>query len=239
MSSFDPATIYQSAEFQQELTAQRTFMARVFGWMTIGMLVTAVTAFALDATPTIRQAIMGNTGIFWTLIIVQFGVALAFGFLLNKLPAAVAAVLFLVYSLITGVVFSSLFLIYNIGTLYAAFFITAGMFGGTAIFGWVTKKDLSRMGSLLFMALLGLILATVVNIFLHSSGLSMLINYAGVLIFTGLTAYDVQKMKRLYAVGPAGSRIYNRTAIWGAFELYLDFINLFLFILRILGSRRD
>jgi FtsH-binding integral membrane protein len=239
MTHYDPATIYQSQEFQQELAIQRTFMARVFGWMTIGLLVTAVTAFALDSAHSVQQALLGNTGIVITLLVVQLGVALAFGFLLNKIPAAVAAALFLVYSLITGAVCSSIFLVYQLSTIYSAFFITAGTFGGMAIFGYVTKRDLTGLGSLCFMALWGIILATIVNFFVGSTSLAWLINYAGVLIFVGLTAYDVQKFKRLYAAGPAGSRVFNRTAIWGAFELYLDFINLFLFILRILGSRRN
>jgi FtsH-binding integral membrane protein len=239
MTSMDPQAIYQSAEYQQELGAQRTFMARVFGWMTIGLLVTALVSLAISSVPALQQEIAGNRGLFWTLLLVQLGIAIAFGFVLNKIPAPVAAALFITYSALTGAVFSVLFLVYTLGSIAGTFFVTAGMFGAMAVIGYTTKKDLTKFGGILLMALIGLILAMVVNFFMQSSVLGWLVSFAGVIIFTGLTAYDSQKIKQAYASGEYGSTTYNRTAIFGAFILYLDFINLFLYLLRFMGSRRN
>ncbi len=239
MTNFDPQALYQSAEYQQELGAQQTFMARVFGWMTIGLLVTALVALAIASVPAIQEQIAGNRGLFWTLLLVQLGIAMAFGFVLNKIPAAVAAGLFITYSALTGAVFSVLFLIYTLGSIAGTFFVTAGMFGAMAAIGYTTKKDLTKFGGILLMALIGLIIASVVNLFMHSSALAWMVSVAGVIIFTGLPAYDTQKIKQAYASGEYGSTAYNRTAIFGAFILYLDFINLFLYLLRFMGSARD
>jgi FtsH-binding integral membrane protein len=238
MSNYDVNSILQSPAYQQELAAQRTFMARVFGWMTIGLLATALISLGMDAM-NLGRVLVQSQGLLITLLIVQLGVALGMGFLINKIPAPVAAFLFLLYSAITGVVFSTLFLVYTHGSIAATFFITAGMFGTMAFIGYTTKKDLSGLGSIMTMALIGLIIASVVNIFLASSALYWLVSFAGVIIFTALTAYDVQKIKQSYAVGQYGSAAFEKTAVFGAFMLYLDFINLFLYLLRFLGSRRD
>lgn len=239
MSNYDVSDITQSDAFRQELAAQRTFMARVFGWMTIGLLTTAIISLGMNAMDLGRALVEQGQGILIALIIVQLGVALGMGFLLHKIPAAVAAFLFLLYSAITGVVFSILFLMYTSGSIAATFFITAGMFGTMAVIGYTTKKDLSGMGSILMMALIGLIIASVVNMFMASTALYWLISFAGVIIFTALTAYDVQKIKQSYAVGEYGSSAFEKTAVFGAFMLYLDFINLFIYLLRFLGTRRD
>jgi uncharacterized protein len=239
MTQFDAQRIENSVEYQQELAAQRTFMARVYGWMTIGLFVTALIALGLNVLFQERIFAMG-AGPFYILLFVQFGIALAMGFLVNKMPAPVAAGLFLLYSAITGVVFSILFLVYTKGSIAGTFFITAGMFGATSAWGYVTKKDLSSWGSMLFMALIGLVIASIVNIFLRSSAMMWLCSVAGVVIFTALTAYDTQKIKQSYADGGEyGSSGFERTAVFGAFHLYLDFINLFIYLLRLLGSRRD
>jgi FtsH-binding integral membrane protein len=238
MSNYDVSNITQSDAFRQELAAQRTFMARVFGWMTIGLLTTALISLGMNAM-NLGKALLESQGILIALVIVQLGVALGMGFLLHKIPAAVAAFLFLLYSAITGVVFSILFLMYTNGSIAATFFITAGMFGTMAVIGYTTKKDLSGMGSILMMALIGLIIASVVNMFMASTALYWLISFAGVIIFTALTAYDVQKIKQSYAVGEYGSSAFEKTAVFGAFMLYLDFINLFIYLLRFLGTRRD
>jgi FtsH-binding integral membrane protein len=238
MSNYDVNSILQSPAYQQELAAQRTFMARVFGWMTIGLLTTALSSLGMDFM-NLGQALVQSRGLLITLIIAQLGVALVMGFMVNKIPAPVAALLFLLYSGVTGVVFSILFLVYTHGSIAGTFFITAGMFGTMAAIGYTTKKDLSGMGSMLFMALIGLIIASVVNMFMQSSAFGWLLSVAGVIIFTGLTAYDVQKIKQAYAVGEYGSAAFEKTAVFGAFTLYLEYITLFLNLLGSLGNRRD
>ena len=235
----DPGAIYQSAEFQQELAIQRTFMARVFGWMTIGLLATALTALVFAGTPALQNAVFGNRGIAIGMLLFYVIVGLGFGFIVRSIPSPVAMTLFIVYSILTGVVFSTLFHVYTSASIYGTFFITSGMFGTMALIGYTTKHDLTSMGSLLFMALIGLVIASIVNMFIANSALYWLISFAGVVIFTGLTAYDVQKIKQAYASGEFGSRAFNNSAIFGAFILYLDFINLFLYLLRFLGNRRD
>jgi FtsH-binding integral membrane protein len=238
MSNYDAQSILNSAEYQQELAAQRTFMARVFGWMTIGLMTTALVALTLNAFLG-EQILKMGSGPFLILILIQFGIAMGMGFLINRMPAAVAAALFIIYSLVTGIVFSILFLVYTRGSIASTFFITAGMFGAMSAWGYTTRKDLTSMGSMLFMALIGLIIASIVNIFMQSGPLYWLCTFAGVIIFTLLTAYDTQKIKQSYAQGEYGSAAFERTAVFGAFILYLDFINLFLYLLRFLGNRRD
>ena len=228
----------KSDVYRQELAAQRTFMAGVYGWMTIGLLVTAVIALGLDMAH-LNKAMLKSSGILIAVIIAQLVVGLGFRFILSKINAVVAGGLFMVYSALLGVTFSLLFLAYTSASIYGVFFITAGMFGVMSAWGYVTKKDLSGMGSFLLMALIGLIIASIVNMFMWSSMLNLLISYAGVLIFVGLTAYDTQKFKQLYAQGGVGTDENKRVAILGAFELYLDFVNMFIYLLRILGSRRD
>ena len=240
MSQFDAQSIVQSPEYQQELTAQRTFMARVYGWMTIGLLTTALVSLVVAfSAPAIQRALLANRGTFLILMLVQFGIAIAMGAVVRSMPAAVAGGLFLLYSVITGVVFSILFLVFTTGSIAATFFITAGMFGTMSVIGYTTQKDLTTMGGYLIMGLIGLVIASLVNLFMASPGLSWVISFAGVIIFTGLTAYDTQKIKQAYASGEYGTAAFERTAIFGAFVLYLDFINLFLYLLRFLGSRKN
>ena len=240
MSFNDADSILHSQEYGQELAAQRTFMARVYGWMTIGLFTTALTALAVNMVFGANIVAAGRGPFIIILLLVQFGIAMAMSFLVNKMPAAVACGLFILYSLITGVVFSILFLIYTQASIAATFFITAGMFGATSVYGYTTRRDLSTLGGILFMCLIGLIIASLVNLFMHSSSaLSWLCSFAGVAIFTGLTAFDTQRIKRSYANGEYGSAAFERTAVFGAFVLYLDFINLFLYLLRFLGNRRD
>jgi len=234
----DYSNILQSSEFREELAAQQTFMARVYGWMTIGLLITALTALIVSETGA-NLTMMRSPGLFITMLLVQIGVAMAMTWAINRIPAIAAAACFLVYSITTGLFFSILFLVYTSASIYSVFFITAGMFGAMSFIGYVTKKDLSSLGMILGMALIGLIIASVVNLFFWNSMLYLLISYAGVVIFTALTAYDTQKIKQGYAAGGSGTDTNKKIAIYGAFSLYLDFINLFLYLLRILGSRRD
>ena len=238
MSMYDSQSILQTPEYRQELVAQRTFMARVYGWMTIGLMATALTSLVIASSTDLVKMIFG-TPIFWGLIIAELGIAFFFGRALRTLPVAAAAAMFIVYSVLTGATLSIILLAYTASSVAATFFITAGMFGGMSVFGLVTRRDLSGMGSFLIMGLWGLVIAMVVNIFLRSSGLDWIISFIGVLIFTGLSAYDTQKIKQSYAMGGGDAVITQKTALYGAFALYLDFINLFLFLLRFMGDRRN
>ena len=234
--------ITQSAEFQQELAVQRTFMARVYGWMTIGMLITALGALAVASSKELTDMFLLNRGMRLGLGIGAFAVAMIFIFAQNKIAPVVAAALFVVYSAMIGVTTGALIVvIYSPASLVSAFAVTAGMFGTMSVFGYVTKRDLTGVGSFMMMGLIGLIIASFVSFFFGGPNplLHFVICIAGVIIFTGLAAYDTQKIKQSYAAGEAGSAVYKKAAIYGAFSLYLDFINLFLFIIQLLGNRRN
>lgn len=230
--------IFDTTEYRQELAAQRTFMGRVYGWMTIGLLVTALLALAVSSNLRLAASIFGGVSPI-VFILVQIGIAMAFTFLLEKIPVSVAAGLFILYSAVTGVVFSILLLIYTAESVAATFFITAGTFGAMSVYGYVTKKDLSSLGTFLMMGLIGLTIAIIVNWFMQSEMMGYIISCVGVVVFTLLTAYDTQKIKQMYAVAEFGSATSQKLALLGAFKLYLDFINLFIFLLRLLGSRRN
>ncbi len=232
--SFD---ITQSPEYRQELAAQRSYMAKVYGWMTIGLLVTACVALACAMVPPI-VALVNNFIVAIVLFLLLFGIGTMLQAMLFRLPAPVVAALFIVYSTLMGVMLSSLLLQYKIATLGAAFFVTAGTFGAMSVVGFVTKRDLSSWGMYLTMALIGLIIASIVSIFFTSGLFATLINFAGVLIFTLMTAYYTQMIKRQYASAEFGSQNQMRLAISGALMLYMCFINLFLYILSLLGDRR-
>ena len=238
MSYYDSESILRSPEYQAELTAQRTFMARVYSWMTIGLLATAFTALVVASSPAMIKTIFASGG-FWVLIIAELAIAFSFQWALRFVPVPLAAAMFLVYSVLTGATISIILLVYTVSSVAATFFIAAGMFAGVSAYGYVTKRNLDSIGSFCMMALLGIIIASVVNFFLHSSGLDWMISFIGVIVFTGLAAYDTQKMKQAYAQGESGSAMNRKVALLGAFSLYLDFINLFLFLLRFMGSRRD
>lgn len=238
MSTYDATGILQSPEYRQELAVQRTFMARVYGWMTIGLLATALTALVVASSPELVKALFVSNG-YIILLIAELAVALIFTFALRVVPAPVAAALFIVYSVLTGASLSVVLLIFTASSVAATFFITAGMFGGMSVLGYTTKRDLTGLGSFLMMGLWGLILAGIVNLFLHSSSMSWLISFIGVIVFTGLTAYDTQKIKQGYAAGGGNAAIAQKSALYGAFSLYLDFVNLFLYMLRFMGNRRN
>lgn len=212
-------------------------MTQVYAWMTAGLLVTGAIAMFIAGVPGLVMAIFGNPFIFFGLIIAQLAMVWFLSARVMSLSPATATGLFLGYAALNGLVFSMIFLAYTLPSIASTFFITAGTFGAMSLYGYTTKRDLSGMGSFLFMALIGLILASVVNIFWANSTLYWIVTYAGVLIFVLLTAYDTQKIKRLteQVRDEHGER---RVAIYGALTLYLDFINLFLFLLRILGDRR-
>lgn len=209
-------------------------MRKTFGWMTMCLLITALTAMGVVNSGLFYQ--IASSGAMWLLIIAELVLVFVLSARINKMSVTTATLMLIVYSALNGVTLSFIFLAYSLGSIAKTFFITTGMFGVMALVGATTKRDLSKMGSILFMALIGLIIASLVNIFLHSSGLDWIISLIGVVLFTALTAYDVQRVKRL----ATESDLYDdtqvgRLAVISALSLYLDFINLFLYLLRFFG----
>lgn len=216
------------------------FMRQVYQWMTAGLALTTVVAFAVAGSPAIQQAIFGNTLVLILMVVAQFGLVIALSAAVHKMSASTATGLFLLYSAVTGATLSSIFVVYPVASIANAFLVTTGTFLAMSVYGTVTRRDLTAMGSFLFMGLVGLLIAMVVNIFLQSSMMDFIISCLGVLIFTGLTAYDTQKLRQFGENAPLddGTAV-RRGAILGALTLYLDFINLFLMMLRLFGGNRD
>ncbi|MBN1633377.1 MAG: Bax inhibitor-1/YccA family protein [Ignavibacteria bacterium] len=220
------------------IDVSKKFLLNVYNWMTIGLALTGITAFFLSSSTTFTEYLIENSGIFWFLLILQLIVVFALSFAITKIPAMVAIGAFLFYSFLTGITFSVLFLIFTGESIALTFFICAGMFASVSVYGYITKRDLSGLGTFMYMGLIGLILATVVNIFLQNSVIYWITTYAGVIIFTGLTAWDTQKIKNLSSQVDYGTEQGKKMAIMGALTLYLDFINLFLMLLRLFGERK-
>ena len=224
----------------QQLTMSQAFpvlMRKVYVWMTLALAITGFTAYAVANSPGILQAIYTNQILFWGLIIAEFALVFGVSAAINKLSLTTATLMFILYSVINGALLSYIFLAYTASSVATVFFITAGTFAAMAIVGYTTKTDLSSMGKILFMALIGLIIATLVNIFIKSDGLTMILSYVGVLIFVGLTAWDSQKIKQMLLQAPDAGEGAQKLALLGALTLYLDFINLFIYLLRIFGRR--
>lgn len=221
------------------------FMGHVYRWMAIGLGVTAFTAYAVASSPNLAWAILGNSFIMIALIVAQIGLVVALSAAIHKFSASTATGVFLLYALLNGLTLSSIFLVYPIGSIANAFLTCTGMFLAMSVYGTVTKRDLTGMGSFLFMGLIGILIASVVNIFLASSMLDFVISCVGVIVFTGLTAYDTQKLRQFGEAAPLHDSaaiqdgVIRRGAILGALTLYLDFINLFLMLLRLFGGSRD
>ncbi len=213
--------------------SQRAFMTRVYGWMFGGLMLTGVMALVTVSNEALLRMVVGNSML---LLLVQFGAVLALSFLAPRMSGPVAAVTFLGYSALTGMTLSILFLIYTAGSIAQAFFLTAGVYGAMAVYGAVTKKDLGAWGTFLFMGLIGVVLASVVNLFMRSDAVSFVVACASVVVFAGLTAYHNQKLRGLHA--NSGFSSGAAVSIYAALVLYLDFINLFLAIMRLLGRRR-
>ena len=205
--------------------------------MTLALAITGFTAYGVATSPGILQAIYTNQILFWGLIIAEFALVIGVTAAINRLSLTTATLMFILYSVINGALLSYIFLAYTASSVATVFFITAGTFGAMALIGYTTKADLSSMGKILFMALIGMIIATVVNLFIKSDGLTMILSYVGVLIFVGLTAYDTQKIKQMLMQAPDASESAQKMALLGALTLYLDFINLFIYLLRIFGRR--
>jgi len=216
-----------------------SFIRSVYNWMAIGLGLTGFMAFYVAHSPSLVRLIFGNQLLFFGLIIGELALVFTLSARVHKMKASTATSLFVFYSALNGVTLSFIFLAYTRSSIASTFFICAGTFVATSIYGMVTKRDLTSIGQFLFMGLIGIIIASVVNIFVRSSGMSMIISYIGVLVFVGLTAYDTQKLKNMALTQPAGldAGVIRKGAILGALSLYLDFINLFLFMLRIFGGR--
>ncbi len=224
---------------QAKQDAASIFLAKVFNWMAVGLGITGLVAYAAAATGLAAQII--NSPLFLIIALGTLGMVFFLSARINKIQASTASALFIVYSVLNGLFFSTIFLRYTNTSIAGTFVITASMFGAMAVYGLVTKRDLSGWGSFLFMGLIGLIIASIVNIFLKSTGVYWVTSMIGVLIFTGLTAFDVQKIKRMGEEGimEQGREAITKGSIMGALALYLDFINLFLMLLRFFGGSRD
>ena len=218
----------------------RTFITSVFSWMFIALAITAATAYYVASNPEILRLMITETGLSVFGYVVMFapiGFVLLMSFRFQKLSAVALSGLFLVYSILVGLSLSFIFLVYTMGSIAATFGVTSLTFGLMAVAGYTTKTDLTKFGSLMMMGLVGIIIASLVNFFLKSDSMQYLISFIGVLIFTGLTAWDVQKLRKMSNEMVAGQESTRKYAIMGALSLYLDFINLFLFLLRFLGRR--
>jgi hypothetical protein len=215
--------------------AERTFIGSVYRWMALGLLVTAGVAFAVATTPALLEAVVLNRWVFYGLMIAEFGLVIALSAMLPRLSAPAAGGLFLLYSALNGATLSVILLVYTGNSVALAFGITASTFAAMSVYGTVTRRDLTSWSSFLMMGLFGVVIASVVNLFLHSTAMQFVISCAAVVVFTGLTAYDTQKIR---AYARAGGTSVAAAPVSGALMLYLDFINLFLAVLQLLGGRR-
>lgn len=219
-------------------TLQANFIQKVYGWMCLALTITGFVALRAASSESLMNIIVGNQLIFFGIIIAELGLVVWLSRSIDTMTSNKAIALFLLYSALNGLTLSVLFLAYTSASIASTFFITAGTFGVMSAYGYFTKSDLSSWGNILFMALIGLIIASVVNIFWHNEILYWIVTYAGVLIFVGLTAYDTQKIKEMSLKMESESEEGRKGAIMGALRLYLDFINMFIFMLRIFGDRR-
>jgi uncharacterized protein len=228
-------------ETSQVGTIAKSFLANVFTYMAAALTITGIVSYLFGTDMSLMSLIRSETGpnMFGYLIMfAPLGLVLLMSYGFQKFSAITLVVLFIVYSVLMGMSLSTIFLIYTGGSIFTTFLITAGTFGVMAVLGYTTKTDLTKFGSILMMGVIGIIIAMVVNMFLGSSTMDLIISAIGVLIFTGLTAYDVQKLKRIGSGVEYGTEQTNKLAIMGALSLYLDFINLFLFLLRFMGNRK-
>lgn len=233
----------QTAPVQQTQTEVQvrvnSFIRSVYNWMAIGLALTGFIAYYVSTNETLLRIIFGNQLIFFGLIIGELALVFTISARVHKMQASTATSLFVLYAALNGATLSVIFLAYTKSSIASTFFVCAATFVSASLYGWTTKKDLSSWGSFLFMGLIGIIIASVVNMFLQNSGMAMVISYIGVLLFTGLTVYDTQYIKNMALTQPAdvGASAVRKGAILGALKLYLDFINLFLMLLRIMGNR--
>jgi uncharacterized protein len=234
MRDYDPTNSGSGGFGFNIQAAEQSFVTRVFNWMFLGLAATGVVAYIVSTNEAFIRVIYGNMLVFFALAIGLLIMVWNISANITKMSPEAAATSFFIYAALNGVLISSIFIVYTASSIFSTFFVAAATFGAMALYGFTTKKDLTGIGSFAFMALIGLIIAQLVNMFLQSTGLASILNYAGVLIFVALTAYDVQKIKRI----GQSSDYHPNLAISGALALYLDFINLFLHLLRIMGNRR-
>ncbi len=217
---------------------QQRFMVRVYNWMGAGLALTGGMAWFTSTNETILHLLKTQPILFIVLLLIELGLVFYLAARVMSMSASQASGVFFLYASLNGVTLAPLFLLYTTASLASTFLVTAGMFGAMSFYGYTTKKDLTSWGSFLFMGLIGIILASIVNIFMQSSAIYWVVTYAGILIFVGLTAYDTQKIKQMNILGNEGTDEDTKEAIRGALSLYLDFINLFLMLLRVMGTRR-
>ena len=217
------------------------FVRSVYNWMGIGLALTGFVSLYVSSSETMIRLIFGNPILFFALIIGELALVFAIGGMVHRMSAATATSLFVLYAGLNGITLSFIFLVYTRTSIVSTFFVCAATFVACSIYGWSTKRDLTSWGGFLTMGLIGIIIASLVNMFIHSSGMSVMISYIGVIVFVGLTAYDTQKLKNMALTQPAGveGAVVRKGAILGALSLYLDFINLFLMLLRLFGQSRD
>ncbi len=240
-NNFNAFQNFQNTTRKEIVTDTRTFMSGVFSWMFLGLAITAFVAWYFATDLSLIRLLINESGMSilgWIVTFSPFIFVLIMGMRFMKLSAQTMAILFAVFAILMGMSLSFILLIYTAASVFKTFAITAGMFGVMALTGYTTKTDLTKFGSIMIMGLWGIILASVVNFFMHSAQIDYIISIFGVLVFTGLTAYDVQKLKRIGEGAEYGSENTRKLAIMGALTLYLDFINLFLFLLRFFGNRK-
>jgi len=231
---------YQSLPHERQWEVSLAFpalMRKTYLWMTLALVLTGLSAYVVATNAAISGFLLTHPQIVWVFLIAELALVIGLSAAINKISLTVATLMFVAYAVLNGISFSSLFYVYTLGSLATTFLVSAGTFGAMSLVGFFTKTDLSSMRKFLLMALIGLIIATVVNIFVKSTGLEMILTYVGVLVFVGLTAYDTQKIKQMFMSAPDLSESTQKYAVLGALTLYLDFINLFLYLLRIFGKR--
>lgn len=240
MNNYD-SNVYDRGSYEvSQSTVFGKLMQNVYSWMTLALVITGMAAWLVGHSFTLQQIILGNPIMFYGLMIGELALVLILSARINKLSFNTAGIMFGLYAIVNGLTLGFIFLAYTEASIAQAFFVTAGTFGGMSLLGYFIKKDLSTMGRILYMALIGIVVAIVVNMFFGNSTLDLIISFAGLIVFIGLTAYDTQKIKEMliqaqeYGVTEQTSKI----ALMGSLSLYLDFINLFLYILRFLGDRK-
>lgn len=231
----DTRYLYQK---ERVAVAHNEFIRSVYNWMGLGLATTAIVSLFTASSPTLLNLIFGNQLVFFGLIICELLLVVGLSGAINRLQASTAALMFFIYSALNGVTLAVIFLAYTRASIASTFFVTAGTFGAMSIYGYTTKRDLTSWGSFLFMGLIGIVIASLVNFFLHSEAIYWVVTYCGIFVFVGLTAYDTQKIKEMAYQGFTDNEMQRKGAVLGALRLYLDFINLFLMLLRIFGRRR-
>lgn len=226
-------------QYNQALEETKTFFQKVYAWMFLGLIISGITAYIVGFNPSLYETILFNKPIFYTLLIGQLAMVLALVTHIRKISTSLATFLFFLYCFTTGLTLSVIFLIFTIKSIGMVFFITAGMFGIMSVYGYITKNDLTEIGQVLIMGLFGIILASLVNLFYNNHVVDYIVSIIGVIVFTGLTVYDTQKIRKTNIIGNEGTPEDLKESIMGALTLYLDFINLFLELLWLLGNDGD